>query len=108
MANLAGDSKRAVLPVMMTVMIADNGKDILDATFLPLRRRFIYPITSTAETAAFGQRLILMDHGLHDQEIGVWCALSRNRVICRILFDDTVKSEQYYEVISLPLHWTFK
>jgi hypothetical protein len=25
-------SKKAVLPMMMTVMIADNGEDILDAT----------------------------------------------------------------------------
>jgi hypothetical protein len=67
MTNLAEPAKeryglkRAVLPMLMTVKIADNGEDILQATFfLPLRRRYIYPITSTAETAAFGQRLILV------------------------------------------------
>jgi hypothetical protein len=42
-------------------VITANGEDILDVTFfLPMRRGFIYPVTSTTKTATFGQRLIRM------------------------------------------------
>jgi hypothetical protein len=36
---------------------------------------------------------------LHDQEDGVRCAISRNRIIGPIFFDDTIISERYCEVV---------
>jgi hypothetical protein len=37
-------------------VITANGEDIRDVTFfLPMRRGSIYPVTSTAKTAEFGQ-----------------------------------------------------
>lgn len=49
--------------------------------FLPMKRDFIYPVTSAAKSEAFGQRIIRMRSGTHGQKVGVWWAISRNRRI---------------------------
>jgi hypothetical protein len=71
--------------------------------FLPMRHGFIYPVTSTAKTAAFSQRLIRERSKIHHLVIRI--LVSENRPIIlrwhyqlwRLLWSD-----------SLPLHWTFK
>jgi hypothetical protein len=42
------------------------------------------------------------DTPLHDQEVGVWCVMSRNRIIGPIFFDVTLNSGRYWEVILFP------
>jgi len=39
---------------------------------------------------------------LHDQKIGVWCAISRTKIIGPIFFQDTVNSERYIANILRP------
>ena len=39
---------------------------------------------------------------LHDQKVGVWCAISRTRLIGPIFFDDTVNSQRYINNILNP------
>jgi hypothetical protein len=39
---------------------------------------------------------------LHDHKVGVWPAVSRNRIIRPTFFDDTINSERYREVIRYP------
>jgi hypothetical protein len=60
--------------------------------FLTLRSSFIYAVTLTFKTAAFAQQLIRMILSIHhytNQKVGVWGAISRNRIIGPIFFDDT-------------------
>jgi hypothetical protein len=42
------------------------------------------------------------DMPIHDQKVGVCCAVSRNPIICPIFFDDTFNSKRYCEVILYP------
>jgi hypothetical protein len=44
----------------------------------------------------------IKDTPFHDQ-VGVWCPISRNRVIGPIFLDDTINSERYCEVILSAL-----
>src|SRR6185437_9724828 len=39
---------------------------------------------------------------LHDAKVGVWCAISRTRLIGPIFFDDTVTSRRYIDNILNP------
>jgi hypothetical protein len=69
-------------------------------------RGFTYLATPTAETAAFVQVIILKNNiydikvtPVYDQKDGVWCAISRIRIISPIGFDGTISSEVYCELI---------
>jgi hypothetical protein len=43
------------------------------------------------------------DTPLQDQEVAVWCGISRNRIIGPIFLSDTINSGRYCEVILYPL-----
>jgi hypothetical protein len=42
------------------------------------------------------------DTPLHDQKVGVWCVISRTRIIGLFFFDDAIRWESYYEVVLYP------
>ena len=44
----------------------------------------------------------LFQKPLHDQKVGVWCALSRGRIIGPIFFENTITSEHYIRNILEP------
>ena len=39
---------------------------------------------------------------LHDQKVGVWCAIARSRIIVPIFFEDTINSKRYISDILEP------
>jgi hypothetical protein len=66
---------------------------------------FICPFTSTAKTASFywmTNQQEIKDTPVHDQKVGVWCGISRNRISGRIIFDGTISWESYCEVTLYP------
>jgi hypothetical protein len=42
------------------------------------------------------------DTPLHDQKAGVWCVISRTRIIGLLFFNDAISWERYYEVVLYP------
>jgi hypothetical protein len=42
----------------------------------------------------------IMEIPLHNQRVGVFCAISRSRIIGPIFFEDTVNSERYCELVN--------
>lgn len=53
-----------------------------------------YRIWSTENPKVFRQK------SLHPEKIGVWCAISRQRIVGPIFFESTVNAEKYREIIT--------
>jgi hypothetical protein len=43
---------------------------------------------------------VLYEKPLHCQKIGVWCAVSRRRIVGPIFFETTVNSPVYQDIIT--------
>jgi hypothetical protein len=82
-------------------VITANGEDILDVTFFTDGACFhlsgyakqcsrVWSATNSHE---------IKDAPLHDQKVGEWGAISRNRIIGTIFFGDVINLELYCEVI---------
>jgi hypothetical protein len=54
--------------------------------YLPVRRGFSYLVMPTAKTATNTPICMI-------RTVGVWCAISWNRILGSICYDDTIKSE---------------
>jgi hypothetical protein len=68
-----------------------------------MRRGFVYPVTSTAKTGAFVQRLIRMRSRITVTCSEGWC------VMCGVaIFLMTLSSRNVLSSDSLPLHWALK
>jgi hypothetical protein len=100
----SGKAKRDEYSRKFRDVITANRQDILNVTFFSMRRGFtsdyvnirnsrLWPATNPYE---------IKDTPLHDRAVGVWCTVSRNRIVGPIFFDDTMKSERYCEVILNP------
>jgi hypothetical protein len=50
----------------------------------------------------------IKDTTLHDQKVGVWCVILRNRIIGPIFFSDTINSKPYSKVIFYLFIGPFK
>jgi hypothetical protein len=42
------------------------------------------------------------DTPLHEQKVGVWCVISRTRIIDPLFFDYAIRWKSYYEVVLYP------
>ena len=56
------------------------------------------PLTGTLKILIY----IIHEVRLHDQKVGVWCAVIARRVIGPIFFYDTVNSQRYVHDILQP------
>jgi hypothetical protein len=82
-----------------------NGEDILDITFFTDEAwlhlsGYVNSQNSCVWSATNPHEI--KDAPLHDQKVGVRGAISRNRIIGPLFFDDTVNSERYCEMILYP------
>jgi hypothetical protein len=68
--------------------------------FLPRRAGFIYTVIRVLSAT---NPCEIKDTSLHDQKVGVWCAISQIRIIGLTFFDDTVSVEHYCEVIFVKI-----
>jgi hypothetical protein len=86
-------------------VLTANGEDIFDVTYFADQAWFhlsgyvngqnsrVWSATNPHETK---------DTLLYDQKVGVWCAISRNRIIGPIFLDDTINYDGYCKVILHP------
>ena len=82
-----------------------NGENILNHTFFTDEVWFHlsgYVNTQNSRTWATENPHETFEKPLHDQKIGVWCAVSRSRIIGPIFFDSTVNSNRYIKDIFVP------
>jgi hypothetical protein len=102
--------KKATSSVLNTAdglrdVLTANGKDILDVTFFtdePLIHLSSYVNSQNGRVWSAANPHEIKDTPFHDQKVGVWCAISWNRIIGPIFLDDTINSERYCEVILYP------
>ena len=45
---------------------------------------------------------IVNERPLHDQKVGVWCAVNADRIIGPIFFEETINGQRYRDVIIRP------
>ena len=82
-----------------------NGENILNNTFFIDETWFHlsgYTNTQNSRTWATENPHETFEKPLHDQKIGVWCAVSRSRMIGPIFFHSTVNSDRYIKDIFIP------
>jgi hypothetical protein len=87
-------------------VITANGEDILDVTFFfngEVRFHWSLYVKSQNSRVSIATEPHETQDTLQDQEVAVWCGISRNRVIGPIFFNDTIKSGRYCEGIPYPL-----
>jgi hypothetical protein len=65
--------------------------------FVPMRRCFIYPVASTNSRPWSATNPFEMKDTYHDQKVGVWWVITRNRKI-RPIFFDGINYERYCEI----------
>ena len=82
-----------------------NGENILNDTFFTDETWFyLSGHTNTQNSRTWATENLHETFGkpLHDQNIGVWCAVSRSRIIGPIFFDSTINSDCYIKDIFVP------
>ena len=82
-----------------------NGENILNDTFFTDKTWFHlsgYTDTQNSRTWATENLHETFGKPLHDQNIDVWCAVSRSRITGPIFFDSTVNSHHYIKNIFVP------
>jgi hypothetical protein len=88
-----------------TDVITANGEDTLDVTFLTVDAWFYlsgYFHSQNSRLWSATNPHEFKNTPLHDEKVGVWCTVSRSRVVGLIFFDDTINSERSYEEILYP------
>ena len=82
-----------------------NGENILNDTFFTDEAWFHlsgYTNRQNSRSWATENPHEIFEKPLHDQKIGVSCAVSRSRIIGPIFFDSTVNSDRYIKNIFVP------
>jgi hypothetical protein len=82
-------------------VITANEEDMLNVTFFTLEGWFylsVYVNRRNSRVLSETNRHEIKDAPFHDQKVGVWCSISRNRKSGHIIFDDTINSESYCDV----------
>ena len=82
-----------------------NRENILNDAFFTDEAWFhlsSYTNTQNSRTWATENHHETFEKPLHDQKIGVWCAVSRSLIIGPIFFDSTVNSDCYIKNIFVP------
>lgn len=85
--------------------VSDNGEDILDLTFFTDEAWFHlsgYVNSQNCRVWSSENPFEFKEKPLHDQKVGVWCAISRKRIVGPIFFADTINSERYCNQIIQP------
>ena len=97
--------KRVIFCRWFQQFIDRNGENILNDTFFTDEAWFhLYGYTNTenSRTWATENSHETFEKPLQDQKIGVWCAVSRSRIIGPIFFDSLVNSDSYIKNIFVP------
>ena len=96
----AQDTKKRVIFCRWFQQFIDmNGENILNDTFFTDEAWFhlsVYTNTQNSRSWATESPHETFEKPLHDQKIGVWCAVSRSRIIEPIFFDSTANSNRYF------------
>jgi hypothetical protein len=83
----------------------EEGEEILDVTFFTDEARSHlseYLNSQNARLWSSENPHEFKEMALHDQKVGVWCAISRMRIIGPIFFNDTTNVERYRTDIREP------
>jgi hypothetical protein len=86
-------------------VLTANGEDILDVTFFTDEAWFHlsgYVNSQNSRVWSATTPHEIKDTPFRDLKVGVWCPISRNRIIVPIFLDDTINSERYCEAILHP------
>ena len=85
--------------------ILEKGENILNHTFFSDEAWFHlsgYMNSQNSRAWSTVNPHALFQKPLHDQKVGVWCALSRGRIIGPIFFENTITSKRYIHNILEP------
>ena len=85
--------------------ILEKGENILNHTFFSDEAWFHLSGYMNSQNSIAWSTVnphALFQKPLHDQKVGVWCALSRRRIIGPIFFENTITSERYIHNILEP------
>ena len=97
--------KRVAYCIWFADFIRKEGDDILDITFFSDEAWFHlggYVNSQNNRYWSTGNPHHMHESPLHQQKIGVWCAMSRKRIIGPIFFSETISSDRYCELIITP------
>lgn len=85
--------------------LSDSGEDILDVTLFSDEAWFYlsgYVNSQNTRIWSTENPHEFKEISLHPQKVGVWCGLSRKRIIGPIFFDETINAERYRTHILEP------
>ena len=86
--------------------ILEKGENILNHTFFSDEAWFHlsgYMNSQNSRAWSTVNPHALFQKPLHDQKVGVWCALSRGRIIGPIFFENTITTKRYIHKILEPI-----
>jgi hypothetical protein len=98
----ADHEKRIRYCEWFTNFIQTKTADILDVTFFTDETWFhLSGYVNTQHTRLWSSEnpYAVHEKRLHDQKLGVWVAISRQRIVGSLLFEETVKSKRYCSML---------